>query len=237
MDSENKNNFRNEEKYLINKEQAFQIQSRLQCICKQDQNSPYNVRSLYFEDINNSCFYSNREGLPKREKIRLRTYNFDDSKIFLELKEKEYSLSRKRRCLITKEDTNNLIRGNIHLKNTNNENHFLMYMYSKIKTGMYFPKIIVDYKRIAYTLPFFKIRITIDSQIKTSSKTNLFFERNYQMIPILTQDKCILEVKYSQILPKYFNKIINLEDLKKVNFSKYYNARKQSIWRIKNEYR
>lgn len=68
MDSENKNNFRNEEKYLINKEQAFQIQSRLQCICKQDQNSPYNVRSLYFEDINNSCFYSNREGLPKREK-------------------------------------------------------------------------------------------------------------------------------------------------------------------------
>lgn len=231
MTEENQNTYRNEIKYIIDKKQALEIKLRLQTLCPSEKQSlnKYLVRTLYFDDINNSCFFANREGLAHRQKIRIRTYNYDYDNIFIELKKKNFNLSSKNRCLISREIFKKIISNSFSLKEMKDENEFLFFVCTKIKTNSFLPKIIVEYDRTAFSYPAGNTRITIDSNIKSTVKTDLFFEKNLQMQNVISTDKYILEVKYSQFLPRFMYNIINIGDLKRVNFSKYYFSRKSII--------
>lgn len=232
MNNKNENLYRNEIKYILDKTQALQIESRLSLFSIKEQTdniNSYFVRTLYFDNIYNSCFLANREGLPHREKIRIRAYNFDFNTIFIELKKKNYNLSTKKRCLIPNDIVSRIMSNNFNLNQMKNQNEFLFFLCSKIKKDSLLPKIIVDYERIAYSFPFFNTRITIDSNIKASLNTCLFFKQNIPMKTTLDNTKCILEVKYTQILPKFLYEIINVDDLKRINYSKYYYSRKAVV--------
>ena len=96
--------FRYEIKYLINSSQAEILRYRLSLLMDQDNNAidgHYFIRSLYFDDVNNTAYYEKIDGLEEREKYRIRFYNHDRSYIILELKGKKNNLTYKRQNKIT----------------------------------------------------------------------------------------------------------------------------------------
>ena len=57
----------------------------------------YVVSNIYFDDIYNSAYNEKLDGVKKRDKYRIRSYNGDDSYIVLECKAKQGDRIYKRR--------------------------------------------------------------------------------------------------------------------------------------------
>ena len=85
--------YRHELKYVVSAAQIPILKSRIVNLMQMDPHAGkdgiYNIRSLYFDDYYNRCFYENENGTDPREKFRIRIYNGSTDKISLELKKKE----------------------------------------------------------------------------------------------------------------------------------------------------
>ena len=65
----------------------------------------------------------------------------------------------------------------------------------------YKPRVIVEYERQAYYLPYGNIRITFDKNLRTfNNHTNLFELNNAAMSPIFLNNNQVLEVKSGEEL-------------------------------------
>ena len=67
--------FRHELKYLITTAQVQMLKSRLTGILSPDSHAvggSYRIRSLYFADYDDRCFYENENGVAPREQFRIR---------------------------------------------------------------------------------------------------------------------------------------------------------------------
>lgn len=99
--------YRNELKYVVSASQLACIRSRMKSLLPLDEHvnekGQYNIRSIYFDDYKNTCFYENEEGTSPREKFRIRTYNGNQDEINLELKRKERGKIHKESCVLTRE--------------------------------------------------------------------------------------------------------------------------------------
>ena len=88
-----KSQYRHEFKYLINDYQYHIIKNNLDCIMELDphvqSDGYYSIRSLYFDDYEDSCFFDNENGVDPREKFRIRIYNASLERISLESKIKK----------------------------------------------------------------------------------------------------------------------------------------------------
>lgn len=71
--------FRHELKYTMNMHQYFIVKQRLKHLLKQDEHAgptgEYHIRSLYFDDIDNTALHEKLGGVRDREKYRIRIYN------------------------------------------------------------------------------------------------------------------------------------------------------------------
>ena len=75
---------RHEYKHIINYGDYLALKSRLSIFMQTDKHSidgQYKIRSIYFDDMNDSCYQDNINGVNKRSKYRLRYYNNDLSYI------------------------------------------------------------------------------------------------------------------------------------------------------------
>ena len=85
--------FRSERKFFINNTQLELLKRRIMPIMCLDTHTGgkgyYNVRSLYFDDFHNSCFYEKEDGTDPREKYRIRMYDGSAEFISFECKRKE----------------------------------------------------------------------------------------------------------------------------------------------------
>ena len=76
--------YRHELKYVISATQIPLLKSRITSFMQPDPHTgadgSYNIRSLYFDDYYNRCFYENENGTDPREKFRIRIYNHQHSK-------------------------------------------------------------------------------------------------------------------------------------------------------------
>ena len=110
--------FRHELKYLVSSAQVRMLQARLGGILPLDSHAPeggYRIRSLYFDDYDNRCFYENEDGTDPREKFRIRIYNSNADRITLECKRKERGKTHKTACPLTVEQTRLLMHGNVRV--------------------------------------------------------------------------------------------------------------------------
>ena len=68
--------YRHELKYVCTMAQLKMIEERIKHICRPDahagEDGKYGIRSVYFDDYKNSCFYENENGVDPREKLRVR---------------------------------------------------------------------------------------------------------------------------------------------------------------------
>lgn len=219
------NEYRYEKKYLVNKLEFNLLKNRLGNILSVDKNAQklqggeYNIRSLYFDSIDNICHMDVINGVNNRKKFRIRIYNSDDSVIKLEKKFKINGMIKKESCSISKEQYYYIINKNISINRENPKllNEFYKYM---LYYG-YEPKLIVEYDRVPYVYNAGNVRITLDYNLRYSTDFNNFFKRELVTTPYYSSEFKLLEVKYNIFLPDYIKYQIQLNELTMTAFSKY----------------
>ena len=223
--------FRNELKYICSEGELIQLQSRIQMLCDADAHAGpegiYNIRSIYFDDLQNRYFFENENGTDPREKFRIRTYNASDSRITLECKKKERSMTHKDSCQLSKEQYQKILDGSLSASDVNStllEKFYLIQEQRHLQ-----PKVIVAYERTPFVYTFGNVRITFDRNIGSSTDLSAFFDPYLPVRPILPLGKNILEVKYDELLPNFLYEAMNLGSLRQTTFSKYYLCRKFTV--------
>ena len=223
--------FRNELKYICSEGELIQIHSRIQMLCDADAHAGpegiYNIRSIYFDDLQNRYFFENENGTDPREKFRIRTYNASDSRITLECKKKERSMTHKDSCQLSKEQYQKILEGSLsasHVNSTLLEKFYLIQEQRHLQ-----PKVIVAYERTPFVYTFGNVRITFDRNIGSSTDISAFFDPYLPVRPILPLGKNILEVKYDELLPNFLYDAMSLGSLRQTTFSKYYLCRKFTV--------
>ena len=219
--------FRFEKKYILNNLQVEQLKHRLSPLMKLDPilsgKSYYSIRSLYFDDYNDTCLKQVINGISERYKYRIRFYNNNVEYIVLEKKYKINNMTKKISCELTKEQVLDIINNrNIFVSKSNPK--VLNEFYLMILTRGLKPKVIIDYDRIPYVYDAGMVRITIDYNISCSYDILNFFDPDILRIPLMEAGKSILEVKYNEFIPDFIRYGLQL-NLERVSYSKYGNGR------------
>lgn len=215
--------FRHEHKHYINYMDYLVIQSKLKVIMKPDANTnadgEYQIRSLYFDDYNDTALKDKINGINYREKFRIRCYNKDFEYINLEKKSKINGLSTKFKAPISKAQTEAILGCKTEWM-ADSEEPLIVELYIKMKSGQLRPKTIVDYNREAYVYGPGNVRVTIDKNIRTGLFSTDLFNENLPTVsagdaPIL------LEIKYDNFIPEVISNIIQLDGRRRTAYSKY----------------
>ena len=232
LDKIEKTKYRHELKYVCNEAQLSLIQARIHHLIPLDkhvdESGMYQIRSLYFDDYYNRCYYENENGTDPREKFRIRIYNGKTDKISLELKKKERGKTLKLSCPLTEEQCRILMEGK-PLPDSPDYHPVLQKLLLLMKTTMMKPKIIVEYDRVPYVYKLGNVRITLDKNISACNKIETFLDKEINKRPIMPAGEHVLEVKFDEFLPDYIYQILQLDNLRQTAFSKFYLCRKFSI--------
>ena len=180
----------------------------------------YSIRSLYFDDYENRCLRENEDGTDPREKFRIRIYNASSERIALECKRKERGKTHKTSCPLTVEQTRLLMAGKI-LPDIGSQPPLLQKLTMLMLTRRMRPVVIVEYDRIPYVYKNGNVRITLDTNIRSSSAVEQFLERTIPVRPVLPTGQQLLEVKYDEYLPDFIYRSLQLHSLRQTAFSKY----------------
>ena len=201
---------RKEEKYIISMSDYLYLRSILCRMAKPDKNAiadnKYSVRSLYFDSLDDDAFLDKINGVNNREKFRIRFYNRNTKLVKLEKKSKISTRTIKDSVNISEYQTRQIINGDASWMLSGDSILFREF-YVKHKTIPLVPKNIVEYTREAFAFDNLNIRITFDSDIRsTTSSVDLF---DFDVLMIKLTDKIILEVKYDTFIPGYIRAILN----------------------------
>lgn len=224
--------YRHELKYICTDAQLALIRGRIHHMIPLDshvgETGMYNIRSLYFDDYYDKCYYENENGTDPREKFRIRIYNGSKDKISLELKKKERGKTLKLSCPLTEEQCRILMKGE-PLTDSRDYDPVLQKLLLQMKTALLKPKIIVDYDRIPYVYPLGNVRITLDKNISSSNRLDTFLDKEIYKRPIMPAGQHVLEVKFDEFLPDYIKSVLQLDSLRQTALSKFYLCRKFAL--------
>ena len=215
---------RHELKYFINPAELEALRQRLRGALSMDEHCvggrPYLIRSLYFDDIEDSAFYDKQSGVMHRDKYRIRIYNHSDKAIFLERKRKMGDLIQKSSVQITRRLCDQLVEGNptgLH----RSQSPLLQDVYVQMRTRLLRPKVIVDYAREAYLHPAEEVRITFDMSLRTGLHSVDLFNPNLPTVCPHDRNVEILEVKFNNYLPGYISALLYGVEAERSAVSKY----------------
>lgn len=215
--------YRHEYKHFLSYSDYYYLRHKLKSVLNQDyyanEVGEYKIRSLYFDNYKDKALREKIDGINCREKFRIRCYNDDETFIRLEKKSKINGLTNKISTLITKEQTQKIIAGDIQWISESTDG-LLIEFYSKMKSQLLRPKTIVDYVREAYVFKAGNVRITFDKEIRSGIFRIDFFDEKLPTIGIRDAE-IILEVKYDAFLPDFIRDIIQTNRNMSCSFSKY----------------
>lgn len=220
--------YRKEKKFLINKQEHKKNIAWLEKIMVQDKHNGidgYNIRSLYFDTINDTDYEGKEMGLQVRRKIRLRCYDPKQDFAMLEIKQKDGDYQLKRSLRLSKEDSLELIKGNYEVLLKYKE-PFATECYAIMQMHCYRPKAIVEYKRKAFIAKENEIRVTFDYDIKTNEINYNIFDEKLVLNKAFSETNTVLEIKYNGFLLSYIKELIARIDRGETSVSKYCISRK-----------
>lgn len=221
--------FRNEYKYLCTGDQLTVERSRLSSLLRPDpyagKGGSYVVRSVCFDDPEDSCLLENEAGSDPRAKYRLRIYNGSDRRILLERKAKVRGLTHKDAIVLDRGDAESLLLGRIPFPRPE-DNPLYRRMLVDMQLRVLRPKVIIQYVRTPFVLHAGDVRVTLDENIVSSGAVERFFGTDIPVRPVLPSGQGVLEVKWEALLPSWLYRSLQLEDLHWTAFSKYYLCRK-----------
>lgn len=246
--------YRHELKYKISYPDYLAMRSRLRPVMKADPHASaggrYLVRSIYFDNLNDKALREKIDGVAKREKFRIRYYNDDLSYIVLEKKMKIGSLCLKCSAPITEEECRKILSGGrssatdgVRSSATDGgrgsmRNGDLSFMkehpqelvrelYAKMTYQQLRPRVLVSYTREPFIYPAGNVRVTFDSDIRTSLFHQEFLTKEAAGISATDEPQDVyLEVKFDAFLPEVVQDLIRVKGIRQHAFSKYSASRR-----------
>lgn len=219
--------YRVENKYIVPDTELYVIGHRLRPIMDFDRNQrgeSYEIRSIYFDDIHDSCLEENDAGVDARRKYRIRSYGPDFDFLRLEIKEKLNGYTRKYSCPLSMAEYEAILEGGRALDFSANKvlNELLL----RMRCDMLRPKVIIKYERSAFIHPSGNVRVTFDRNISASRDIEEFLSPVLpDAVPVLPRSMQVLEVKFDELLPDSIASQLETGRLQKTAFSKYYLGR------------
>lgn len=222
--------YRHELKYAIPYTDYLSMRNRLRAVMSKDPHTgasgKYRIRSIYFDNSDDKALREKIDGIGKREKFRIRYYNDDFSFITLEKKMKIDSLCLKYDAQISEEECRKILNGDLAFMKDHPE-ELVKELYAKMQYQRLKPRVLVSYVREPYIYPAGHVRVTFDSQIRTSLFHQEFLTKEIQDISATdTPQDMILEVKYDAFLPEIIQDLIQTPGIRQQAFSKYSTCRR-----------
>lgn len=219
--------YRIENKYLVSEMEIAAISQRLKTVMLPDVHQLgdcYEIRSIYFDDIYDSGFVDNENGVNCRKKYRIRSYGPAPAPINLEIKEKMNALTQKTKCELDRDEYLQLLQDACLMPF--GQKAILNELLLQARTRRMKPCALIVYERTAFVHPVGNVRITFDKNIMASSNFDTFRgEQVEDLIPVLPVGMHILEVKYDELLPDFIAKQLEIKTLQQTAFSKFYYGR------------
>jgi hypothetical protein len=193
--------------------------------CRDRSDPHYVVRSLYFDAPDFACYYEKIDGLLDRQKFRLRTYDHEPgAPCYLELKGRQNHFSYKLRSPL----------GPLQLRLLDEERWSSLAAVaddSEVLTRFGVaalrrrlrPVVVVEYRRRPYiSQRDYRFRATFDDQIVgfASPRLEVAGTRRASVLPGQT----VLEIKFENAVPVWFQRLIGAYELRRVSVSKYCRA-------------
>lgn len=218
--------FRHEMKIEISPSDCVLLRMRLGALMKRDangENGKYEIRSLYFDTLDDRALMEKIDGVNEREKYRLRLYNGNADFIKLEVKRKISGLTNKESAVISRERAEEILSGNTAWM-AGSDCALIRNLHDKMKYEGLRPKTIVAYTREAFLYDAGNVRITLDYDIRTGAKTEDFLKNECAGVPVW-QDRYLLEVKWDEFLPDIIRDAMRIDGRSVGAFSKYAQSR------------
>ena len=214
--------YRHEWKHQISLSDQLAVRARLRAVCRADSHAAhgqYQVRSLYFDNLEDKALREKIDGVNCREKFRIRYYNGDLSLIRLEKKSKRNSLCRKESAALSQAEAQAAADGVLDWM-PDCGRPLVRELYRKMTCQLLRPKTIVDYTREAFVYAPGNVRVTLDYDIRTGLGCTDFL--NSRCITVPARDApVILEVKWDEFLPSVIQDAVQLNNRRASAFSKY----------------
>ena len=232
MDMKSSVRLRHEYKYSLDAPQEALYRLKAACLMPRDPNAredgSYTVSSLYFDDIHDTALRDALRGAELRTKFRIRCYNGDSSVLHLEKKTKLRGLCRKESCIISPEECEKLMRGELPPFGDYCPEEKKALMTELITRGL-MPKLIISFQRFAFVYSGGNVRVTLDRDICASDEVGKFLTGGFAQRPILPLGSSLMEVKWDELLPRHIRDALSLDSLTWTAFSKYVECRKNHI--------
>lgn len=214
---------RTELKHEITKIDCYLLRSKLKHFMKIDpyakKDGKYLIRSVYFDNFDNKVLTEKKEGLYQRDKFRVRLYDYNMNFLNLEKKSKRNNLTYKQKCPITPEEYEKIKIGDIAWMK-NDSRALIQDLYVQINLFQIKPITVVDYVREVFIYDQGNVRVTFDSDIKTSFRNPDLLNPDLAMVET-NPEVVILEVKYDEFIPEVIKYLLQLGNRKKGTYSKY----------------
>lgn len=222
---ERKENYRHELKYEISCPEYLTLRNRLKAVMQSDPHGDaagrYQIHSIYFDNYADQALREKIEGVPSREKFRIRYYNDDLERITLEKKIKEKGLCMKYGAAITEEECRRVLQGDLSWMREHTSG-LVRELYVKMCCQALRPKVKVSYEREAYVYKAGNVRVTLDSDLRTTLSSGDFLRSDRAGISAMDRPGGrILEIKYDAFLPEVIRRIVQMRGIRQQAFSKY----------------
>lgn len=214
---------RHEIKYLINPVQYSRLSQALKNVLIEDRHNGlngYSIRSLYFDTDANTDFYQKLSGDENRKKIRLRTYDPSADRVKLEVKRKFGDEQVKKSAIISRETAARLIDCDYDALLAY-DNSVTRMIYHLMHINRVRPVVFIEYCRKAFIHPTNNIRITLDTQIRSSETFFDLFAATPVLTPVDEFAFALAEVKYDAFLMRWLADLLADYGLSRSAYSKY----------------
>ncbi len=216
--------FRHEQKYVLNYLQYNEIKNVVSTLMKPDENAgengEYMIRSLYMDDMYNSAYEQKMDGVYKRKKYRIRTYNLKKDTINFECKHKSDAYIYKEAFPITEEEFNRIMDNDVTFLLKRKE-QLAQEIFIDMRTKLLKPVVIVDYEREAYVYDAGTVRVTFDKNVRAAQPDSDFFDWNIPVYDVFMDGSIIMEIKFTGYIPEHIRKIFKVRNFTQTSASKY----------------
>ncbi|MCH4825310.1 MAG: polyphosphate polymerase domain-containing protein [Planococcus sp. (in: firmicutes)] len=214
---------RREIKHEMTKMDCYLLRNKLKHYMEIDphakENGTYSIRSVYFDNFDNKVMNQKKEGLFERDKFRVRLYDSNNSFLNLEKKSKRNNLTYKQKCSMTAEEYEKIRSGDLNWMESDSRT-LIQDLYWQMNLLQLKPLTVVDYEREVFIYKHGNVRVTFDSEIKTSLRNNDVLNPNIAMVET-EPDVVILEVKFDEFLPNVIKQLLQVSDMRAGAYSKY----------------
>ncbi len=227
---------RHEIKFLLSTALFGQILPLLDPYMAADPHGAVTVRNIYLDSDHFRLIRRSMEKPLYKEKLRLRSYAppLPGSDIFVELKKKYNSIVYKRRVAMAEASAIRWLSGAdapAEDCQITREIDYFRRFYAPLR-----PQVFLSYDRRAYYCPNGgDLRITFDTNILCRD-TDLTLSAEIGGVPLLADDKVLMEIKTLGGVPLWLTKILSDHRLYRTSFSKYGTAYETLIFpKLKGE--